>query len=54
VTLRKGARAMALFARQMELMTRQRDRQRQSLRIEHECVSEDGRVSVRAEEEQVR
>jgi len=52
--LRQGTRAMALFTRQMELMARQRGRQRQSLRIEHERVGEDGRVSVRAEEERVR
>jgi hypothetical protein len=52
--LRQGTRAMALFTRQMELMTRQRGRQRQSLRIEHERVGEDGRVSVRTEEERVR
>jgi hypothetical protein len=52
--LRQGTRAMALFARQMELMTRQRGRQRQSLRIEHEQVGADGRVSLWAEEERVR
>jgi hypothetical protein len=52
--VRQGTRAMALFARQMEPMTRQRGRQRQSLRIEHERMGEDGRISVRAEEEQVR
>jgi len=51
--LRQGMRAMALFARQSELMTRQRGRQRQSLRIEHEQVREDGRVSVTAEQERV-
>jgi hypothetical protein len=45
---------MALYTRQMELMARQRGRQRQSLRIEHERVGEDGRVSVRTEEERVR
>jgi len=54
VFLRQSTRTMALFARQMELMTRQRGRQRQSLRVEHEQVSADGRVSVRAEEERVR
>jgi hypothetical protein len=53
VFLRQGTRAMALYTRQMELMARQRGRQRQSLRIEHERVDEDGRVSVRAEEERV-
>jgi hypothetical protein len=52
--LRQGTRTMALFTRQMELMTRQRGRQRQSLRIEHERVEDGGRVSVRAEEERVR
>jgi hypothetical protein len=52
--VRQGTRAMALFTRQMEVMTRQRGRQRQSVRIEHERVGEDGRVSVRAEEERVR
>jgi hypothetical protein len=51
--LRQGMRAMALFARQTELMTRQRGRQRQSLRIEHEQVRDDGRVSVTAEQERV-
>jgi len=40
--------------RQMEAMTRQRGRRRQSVRIEHEQVDGDGRVSVRAEEERVR
>jgi hypothetical protein len=52
--LRQGLRAMTVFARQMELMTRQRGRRRQSLRIEHEHRGEDGRVSLRAEEERVR
>jgi 23S rRNA C2498 (ribose-2'-O)-methylase RlmM len=52
--LRQGTRALALFTRQMELMTRQRGKQRQSLRIEHEQVGAEGRVSVRAEEERVR
>jgi hypothetical protein len=45
---------MALYTRQMELMTRQRGRQRQSVRIEHERTDGDGRISVRAEEERVR
>ncbi len=52
--LRQGTRTMALFTRQMELMTRQRGKRRQSLRIEHEQVGADGRVSVRAEAERVR
>ncbi len=52
--LRQGMRAMALFTRQSELMTRQRGRQRRSLRIEHEQVRDDGRVSVTAEQERVR
>jgi hypothetical protein len=51
--LRQGLRAMALFTRQTEVMTRQRGRQRQSLRIEHEQVRDDGRVSVTAEQERV-
>jgi hypothetical protein len=52
--LRQGTRAMALYARQMELMTGQRGRQRQSVRIEHERTEGDGRIRVRAEEERVR
>ena len=52
--LRQGTRAMALYTRQMELMTRQRGRQRQSVRIEHERMDGDGRISVRAEEERMR
>jgi hypothetical protein len=52
--LRQGLRAMGVYVRQMELMSRQRGRRRQSVRIEHEQVDADGRVSVRAEEERVR
>jgi len=52
--LRQGLRAMGVYVRQMEAMTRQRGRRRQSVRIEHEQVDGDGRVSVRAEEERVR
>ena len=52
--LRQGLRAMGVYVRQMEAMTRQRGRRRQSLRIEHEQVDADGRVSLRAEEERVR
>jgi len=51
--LRQGTRTLALFTRQMELMTRQRGRQRRSLRIAHEQVRDDGRVSVTAEQERV-
>lgn len=52
--LRQGLRAMGVYVRQMEAMARQRGRRRQSLRIEHEQVDAEGRVSLRAEEEQVR
>jgi uncharacterized protein (DUF305 family) len=52
--LRQGLRAMGVYMRQMEVMTRQRGRRRQSVRIEHEQVDADGRLSVRAEEERVR
>jgi hypothetical protein len=52
--LRQGLRAMGVYVRQMELMARQRGRRRQSVRIEHEQVDADGRVSVRAEAERVR
>lgn len=52
--LRQGLRAMGVYVRQMETMARQRGRRRQSLRIEHEQVDADGRVSLRAEEERVR
>lgn len=52
--LRQGLRAMGVYVRQMEAMTRQRGRRRQSLRIEHEQVDAEGRVSLRTEEEQVR
>jgi len=52
--LRQGLRAMGVYVRQMELMSRQRGRRRQSVRIEHEQVDADGRISVRAEEERVR
>jgi hypothetical protein len=52
--LRQGLRAMGVYVRQMEAMSRQRGRRRQSVRIEHEHADADGRVSVRAEEERVR
>ena len=52
--LRQGLRAMGVYVRQMEAMSRQRGRRRQSVRIEHQHADADGRVSVRAEEERVR
>jgi hypothetical protein len=51
---RLGVRLMSLYVRQMELLARQRGRQRQTVRIEHVRAVDDGRVTVRAEEEQIR
>jgi hypothetical protein len=50
----QAARLLGLFARQLDLLARQRGRQRRKVSIEHERIDEDGRLSVRAEAEQVR
>jgi len=43
-----------VFLKQLDRFTRQRGRQRQTIRIEHVRVVEDGKVTVRQEEERVR
>jgi len=53
-TARLGVRLMTLYVRQMELLARQRGRQRQTVRIEHVRAVDDGRVTVRAEEERIK
>jgi hypothetical protein len=45
---------MTLFLRQMEAMERRRGQERQSLRIEHERRTEDGRTRLTAETERTR
>jgi len=50
----QAVRLLGLFARQLDLLARQRGRQRRKVSIEHERIDEDGRLSVRAESEQVR
>lgn len=51
---RQYARVSDLFLRQLDRFMRQRGRQRQTIRIEHVRVVEDGKVTVRQEEERVR
>jgi len=51
---RQYARVSDLFLRQLDRFMRQRGRQRQTIRIEHVRVVEDGTVTVRQEEERVR
>jgi len=51
---RQGARFLQLYLKQLDQLGRKRGRRRQSVRIEHERDGEDGRVTVRAEEERVR
>jgi hypothetical protein len=50
----QSARLMTLFLRQMEALERRRGRERQSLRIEHERRTEDGRTRLTAETERTR
>jgi hypothetical protein len=51
---RQYARVADVFLRQLDRFQRQRGRQRQTIRIEHVRVVEDGKVTVRQEEERVR
>ena len=51
---RQYARVSDVFLRQLDHFQRQRGRQRQTIRIEHVRVVEDGKVTVRQEEERVR
>jgi len=51
---RQYARVSDVFLRQLDRFMRQRGRQRQTIRIEHVRVVEDGKVTVRQEEERVR
>jgi len=51
---RQYARLAEVFLKQLDRYHRQRGRQRQTIRIEHVRVVEDGRVTVRQEEERVR
>jgi hypothetical protein len=51
---RQYARLSEVFLRQLDRFQRQRGRQRQTIRIEHVRVVEDGKVTVRQEEERVR
>jgi hypothetical protein len=51
---RQYARVSDVFLKQLDRFVRQRGRQRQTIRIEHVRVVEDGKVTVRQEEERVR
>ena len=51
---RQYARLSEVFLKQLDRFHRQRGRQRQTIRIEHVRVVEDGKVTVRQEEERVR
>jgi hypothetical protein len=51
---RQYARLSEVFLKQFDRYTRHRGRQRQTIRIEHVRVVEDGKVTVRQEEERVR
>jgi len=51
---RQYARLSEVFLKQLDRYARQRGRQRQTIRIEHVRVVEDGKVTVRQEEERVR
>ena len=51
---RQYARVADVFLRQLDRFQRQRGRQRQTIRIEHVRVVQDGKVTVRQEEERVR
>jgi len=52
--VQQATRLLGLFTRQLDLLARQRGRQRRKVSIAHERTLEDGKVSVRAEAEQVR
>jgi hypothetical protein len=51
---RQSTALMTLFLRQMEALERRRGQERQSLRIEHERQTEDGRTRLTAETERTR
>ena len=51
---RQYARVSEVFLKQLDRFVRQRGRQRRTIRIEHVRVVEDGKVTVRQEEERVR
>jgi hypothetical protein len=51
---RQYARLSEVFLKQLDRYARHRGRQRQTIRIEHVRVVEDGKVTVRQEEERVR
>ncbi|MCI0430081.1 MAG: hypothetical protein L0210_06005 [Rhodospirillales bacterium] len=51
---RQYARLSEVFLKQLDRYARHRGRQRQTIRIEHVRVVEDGQVTVRQEEERVR
>jgi hypothetical protein len=51
---RQSTALMTLFLRQMEALERRRGQARQSLRIEHERQTEDGRMRLTAETERTR
>jgi hypothetical protein len=51
---RQYARLSEVFLKQLDRFHRQRGRQRKTIRIEHVRVVEDGKVTVRQEEERVR
>lgn len=51
---RQYARVSDVFLKQLDRFQRHRGRQRQTIRIEHVRVVEDGKVTVRQEEERVR
>jgi hypothetical protein len=51
---RQSTALMTLFLRQMEVLERRRGQERQSLRIEHERRTEDGRTRLTAETERTR
>jgi len=52
--IRQYVRLSEVFLKQLDRFQRQRGRQRQTIRIEHVRVVEDGRVTVRQEEERER
>jgi len=51
---RQAVQLLGLFARQLDLLARQRGRRRRKVSIAHERTLADGKLSVRAEAEQVR
>jgi hypothetical protein len=52
--MRQSARMMNVFTRQLESLQRLRGQERESIRVEHERRTEDGRTSVTAEKERMR